>query len=118
MPKSGGRDVEKERLWRRLLLEFSKSGLSQAAFCKSKNVSPHQLGYWRAELQKRDSENIVTPVRKEEPSVFLPLRVTDQVAAAKVMEIRCRDGIVIQIPENVSADTFVLVGKLIKKLKC
>lgn len=118
MPKSGGRDAEKERLWRRLLLEYSKSGMSQAAFCKSKDVSAHQLGYWRAEIQKRDSEKSGYPASKDEPPVFLPVKVTDQVAAPKVMEIRCRDGIVIQIPENVSADTFVLVGKLIKKLKC
>lgn len=123
MPKLGNRDSEKERLWQRLLFEFSKSGMTQAAFCKANNVSTHQFGYWRAEFQKREKKIAGTGKAPElETPVFLPVNVADQApplpSQNKVMEIRCKDGIVVQIPDNVSADTFVLIGKLIKKLKC
>lgn len=81
---------------------------------------PHQFGYWRAEFQKREKKTAgAVKLPDEETPIFLPVNVADQPAPQnKVMEIRCKDGIVVQIPDNVSADNFVLVGKLIKKLKC
>lgn len=45
-------DKRKEERWKKLLAEWSASGLRREEFCKSKGVSVWALGYWRRKIGK------------------------------------------------------------------
>ena len=51
------------------LAEFSKSGLSAQAFCRSKNLSASSLSTWRKRLRNEESNLSLTP------ATFIPLEV-------------------------------------------
>lgn len=52
---------QKDRLenWKILIEEQEKSGLSQASFCKQKNISVAQFGYYRALHKPRQREKML-----------------------------------------------------------
>lgn len=50
------RSVHKEQVWRLLLEEQRRCGLSIRAFCRQKAISEPSFYVWRKELQKRDAQ--------------------------------------------------------------
>jgi hypothetical protein len=63
--------------WRALLEECRRSGLTQAAFCRRRGISPGTLGYWKC-LLAREARR--TPVPAPTPAGparlrFLPVQV-------------------------------------------
>jgi hypothetical protein len=60
--------------WQTLIEEQEKSGLSQTQFCKERNISSAQLGYYR---------NVLKP--KEIPTgVFTPVAIKQQIASKDI----------------------------------
>ena len=47
--------------WRALVLEQEKSGLSQADFCKKKNLILSQFGYYRSVIQSKEQTDPPKP---------------------------------------------------------
>jgi len=51
---------DRHEKWKTLIEEQEKSGLSQANFCKQKNISSAQFGYYRGILKPKPIEKLST----------------------------------------------------------
>jgi hypothetical protein len=47
---------QRETHWRKVLAEWSKTGLTQTAFCRERGLSLSAFGWWKGELARRDAE--------------------------------------------------------------
>lgn len=73
MRKPRSIDLQKERNWRKILLEFQSSGLPFKKFCAYKGLSPNTFQYWKKRLRERDeARGVQSTVRKGDnrPSEF------------------------------------------------
>ena len=73
MRKPRSIDLQKERKWRKILLEFQASGLPFKTFCTSRGLSPNTFQYWRKRLRERDeARGVQSTVKKgnNRPSDF------------------------------------------------
>lgn len=61
--------------WRRLLGDWERSGLSQAAFCRERGLSPQTFSGWKRELGRRDALRAPGSGRAEGRMGFVPVRV-------------------------------------------
>lgn len=50
------RDAEKEAYWRKVLMQWSHSGLSQAEFCRQQGLNANTFSSWKTIIQERDAE--------------------------------------------------------------
>jgi hypothetical protein len=71
--KNDSGQKEKRIRWKALLDEQIKSGLSQEKFCKEKNISSAQLGYYR-----RSFGLTAALASKKSPSAFETVKMADQ----------------------------------------
>jgi len=46
---------EREEYWRQALADWSRSGLSKVAFCRTRGLSPSAFHWWKGELARRDA---------------------------------------------------------------
>ena len=53
--KPGAGKSRRESFWREKLKQWRESGQSQAAFCKTHELSENSLSYWKMEIKKRDA---------------------------------------------------------------
>ena len=58
------RDPAKERLWRRAIKRWEKSGQTMVAFCRETDLSSASLQWWRRELAKCDREAAGNSIRR------------------------------------------------------
>lgn len=103
-------DPDKELLWRGILKQHRKSGLSVRAFCNREGLKDFNLFRWRRELSRRDRQgHSAIPYRSAgEPTappaspVFLPVRVVDdrheRAEPFPPIEILLPDGPVVRVP--------------------
>ena len=72
------RQQERETLWRKRVGSWSRSGLSQAAFCRQQALAPADFSWWKHELARRDGLAAASPVQPGSESLpqFVPLQVT------------------------------------------
>ncbi|MBX9667957.1 MAG: hypothetical protein K2X93_10080 [Candidatus Obscuribacterales bacterium] len=73
MRKPRSVDLQKERKWRKILIEFQASGLPFKTFCANRGLSPNTFQYWRKRLRERDeARGVQSTVRKGDnrPSEF------------------------------------------------
>ena len=63
MSKPERRDPEKEKFWRRTLLEYRSSGLGQTEFCRQRGVNVNSLNAWARILRARDGEEMKSKSR-------------------------------------------------------
>ena len=93
--RSGHRCSDKERLWRRLLRQWQRSGLSVRNFCAERELSEASFYAWRRSIAQRDQQHAQqdrpgTPMRyptddvEREPT-FAPVRVMP--GAGMVLEV-------------------------------
>lgn len=62
--------------WQKIIEEQEASGLSQTQFCKERNISSAQLGYYRSVLKpKRAPEGSFTPISIKQPLASKDVRV-------------------------------------------
>lgn len=123
MSKRGWRDPVKERLWRDRLQRQQGSGLSVREFCVRHCLAETAFYFWRAEIERRNSESGPSPVggqrsprervkqantlTKKTPagrSKFLPVAVTN-LAAASPVEITLPSGIVLRVGRDCDRKT-------------
>ena len=62
--------------WQTIIDEQEASGLSQTQYCKERNISSAQLGYYRSILKPRQvAEGSFTPVAIKQSSISKDVRV-------------------------------------------
>ena len=107
--KGRGRDVGKERFWRKLLRGREQSGLTVRAFCRQEGLTESAYYFWRSELRRRDGHGSspATLAQKhrdalpqvQRRSTFAAVTVADAAGAAETMpiEIVLRDGVRVRV---------------------
>jgi hypothetical protein len=58
MAKPERRDPEKERFWRKTIVDYHASGLGQAEFCRQRGINVNSLNAWARIIRARDAENV------------------------------------------------------------
>jgi hypothetical protein len=94
------------KYWRRVVAAWERSGLSQAEFCRRRNVNYAAFGYWRRRLQadgtggqpaaRRDAASERTPPR------FIEVALPWGGVGAYELTLRC--GRSVRVPAGFSAD--------------
>ena len=74
------RNPAREQFWRDNLKQFSDSGQSVRAFCKSRGLSEPSFYCWRRTLAERDVAADPGDCRSSTPPAFLPVRIAGEVA--------------------------------------
>ncbi len=111
------RSQSREAYWRKVLDEWSHSGLTQAAFCRKRAISVYCLRWWKRELPRRrpvsatvkgQRKQASSKQRSEEPSqpAFLPVRIAP---ASVLLEIELTNGRMIRVPSGCDPEA---IGKL------
>lgn len=80
------------KTWLRYVLEWKKSNLSQAEFCRQKNLQPGSFSYWKR--QADNTENTQT----KNPPLFSPISLASTEVSQKTIELNLPYGIVLKIP--------------------
>jgi hypothetical protein len=83
------RDVAKEAYWRKVLKQFSASGLSAREFCKREQLTESAFYAWRRTIGKRGDTRTSGPA-------FVPAVVTKEVAQESRMAIELASGCVLR----------------------
>jgi transposase-like protein len=107
------RDPSKERLWRRLLRLFRRSGRTVREFCAEHEVSQPSFFAWRRTIAERDQQRrrrddpncmaSAEPLPKaDEQPAFVPLRVVST-AACMAFEVVLSDGRVVRVSAGFEA---------------
>ena len=80
------------KTWIRYVSEWKKSNLSQAEFCRQKNLHPGRFSYWKRQLDKKEnSATTQTPV-------FSPISLAPTKVSQKIIELNLPYGMVLKIP--------------------
>lgn len=82
----------KREQWAKRMRAWERSGLTRAAFCRSRGLKLHTFDYWRREL-------------REASSALVPVVVESQQAAAPstVIEVLLPDGVRVRAPSGCEA---------------
>lgn len=83
------RDAAKEAYWRKVLKQFSGSGLSVRAFCKREQLTESAFYAWRRTIGERDDARAPVPV-------FVPAVVTKEAASESSIAIELSGGCVLR----------------------
>lgn len=109
------RDPVRERLWRKRVASWQKSGLTIREFCTRHGLADTAFQHWRRELRERDAAFRTKPASSTKSTVscrrptFVPVAVLpnpespDASAATKpagMIEIRCPSGHVVVAPAD------------------
>jgi transposase-like protein len=81
------RDVAKEAYWRKVLKQFSASGLSVREFCKREQLTESAFYAWRRTIGERDDN--------AQPA-FVPAVVTKEAASESSIAIELAGGCVLR----------------------
>ncbi len=116
MPRRRLRDPLKEQRWRQLIADWKTSGLSRAAFCRSRQLSVNTFDFWRRELVKRDapSASRTLPTAPPAKPVLLPITIT----APASLEIYLHSGTRITVPAGVDPKHLQAVLQLLEGKSC
>ena len=80
------------KTWLRYVSEWKTSNLSQAEFCRQKNLHPAKFSYWKTQLDKKENP----PTKK--PLVFSPISLVSTEVSQKTIELNLPYGMVLKIP--------------------
>lgn len=83
------RDVAKEAYWRKVLRQFSASGLSVREFCKREQLTESAFYAWRRTIGERDDTRTSGPA-------FVPAVVTKEAALESSVAIELAGGCVLR----------------------
>ena len=129
--RRGERDSGKEQLWRRLMADHGRSGLSVREFCEQEGLKESAFYFWRRDLARRDAEpasgraaqgrgaSLVLSSGRRRPT-FLPVAINSTVIpsggdlAAGTIEVRLPEGITLRIGRGVDA---VLLGMVLQAVR-
>ena len=80
------------KTWFRYVSEWKKSNLSQAEFCRQKNLQPGRFSYWKRQVDKKEKP------QTKNPPVFSPVSVVATEVLEKTIELHLPYGMVLKIP--------------------
>jgi transposase len=125
MPRAGARDQHKERLWRRLIEQWQRSGLTARDFCAQRGVSEPSFYAWRRTIRQRDQQGRRPPGRngagRTGPKrVFVPVQVvsTAPTAVAAALEIVLGQGRLVRVPPGFDAMTLRQLLTVLEEPSC
>jgi hypothetical protein len=84
MPRKPSLNAAKELFWRKAVVRYLGSGLSQAEFCKREDLNPNPFSWWKKTIAERDVANVPASAPP-----FAPVAVsqtTDTVAMSTPVE--------------------------------
>jgi hypothetical protein len=67
--------LEKKRYWESHLESWSRSGLSQAEYCRQNGIRIKGFGYWKRKLVKKDFPVELVELDAEQIFISQPLRI-------------------------------------------
>ncbi len=65
--------TKRARYWSELVQAWRQSGLSQAEFCRRRNIKSMTFAWWKRQLQKQAGD---APNRRGRPRQFVEVRLT------------------------------------------
>lgn len=98
------RDGQKERLWRRLMSEQQRSGLSIRGFCQSRGIVEGSFYCWRRELEARDAVQKATVASPSAAAsvaaspAFAAVTVAGLESLSSTLELALPSGICVRVP--------------------
>jgi hypothetical protein len=130
----------RERVWRRAVQDWQKSGLSQSQFCRANDLSVHTFRWWRTELARRDratsgaaSGGNGRPSRSAKPArskaqakrtatqrAFVPVRLVPSKAGPEVppIEILLSGGRTIRLKPGFDGETLRKAVEVLEAVAC
>lgn len=130
MKKSGGKrrgvETERSRYWRRMIAAWETSGLTQAEFCRRRQVSASAFHWWRGELRKRsrrDEESGSPPSRrktnnrKSNAAAFIPVVIKqeeDRRTEDSRIELMIPSGHLLRVPRDFHDETLIRLLKAVE----
>lgn len=94
--------------WQRLVEEWDRSGLTQAAYCRKKGVSVASLQRWKRLLSDDDHCAPERAADLEPSRPFLPVRLVAHAVAADLTVV-LPDGVRIEVGSQCSGDRLRVV---------
>jgi len=102
-------DKQKQMLWKRHLEECSRSGSSQAEYCRRHKLSVKSFTYWKRKF------------RKKTPVAFVPVQVKPETQMAADISsglVLCKEGYRIEIKEGFKPEVLGEVLRTLRELSC
>ncbi len=120
------RSQSREAHWRKVLDEWSRSGQTQAAFCRKRAISVYCLRWWKRELPRRrpvtatvkgQRKQASAKQRSDHPSqpAFLPVRISP---ASALLEIVLTNGRVIRVPWGCETEEIGKLALVLEQTPC
>ncbi len=120
------RSQSREAYWRKVLDEWSRSGLTQAAFCRKRAIPVWSFRWWKRELPRRrpvtatvkgQRKQVSSKQRSEHPSqpAFLPVRIAP---ASVLLEIVLINGRVIRVPSGCDLEAIGKLASVLEQTSC
>lgn len=119
MAKGSIRDEQRRDLWKRHLDKWSKSGSTQAEYCRRHKLSAKSFTYWKRRI--RDGSIKSDTSREKTAVTFVPVEVKPETQAAADMStglVVCREGYRIEIREGFKQEALRQVLRTIGELSC
>lgn len=124
MPRAGERDQHKERLWRRLIGQWQRSGLTARAFCSQGRVSEASFYAWRRTIRQRDQQGRFEPGgqgarRSSSKPIFVPVQVVPATAvSAAALEVVLGHGRSVRVGPGFDATTLRQLLAVVEEPSC
>lgn len=78
--------------WKQVFADWERSGLSQAEYCRQRQLSVTKFGYWRRRLSRKD----------ESSGTFIELSGRTR---GERLELELANGVVIRVPRGFERET-------------
>ena len=109
MAKKSIRDEQKRVLWKQHLEEWSRSGSTQAEYCRQHKLSTKSFTYWKRRF------------RQKPPVSFMPVQVKSEPQKGADISsgvVLCKEGYRIEIKEGFNPEVLGEVLRTIRELSC
>ncbi len=83
----------REDLWRRRLAQWKRSGLSQAEFCRRKEISVATFRWWKQKLDAAEPK----PKRRSKGAAFVPVKIVPTRPSPAAVELLLAGGRMLRI---------------------
>ena len=101
------RDLNRERTWRRHIIDQPGSGQTIRAYCETHWLRETSFYFWRTEIAKRDRESKSAPA-------FVPVAVIDTPALDTPIDVRLAGGHRVRIRSGCDRDLLADVIRLLR----
>ncbi len=97
--------------WQRLVEDWERSGLTQAAYCRKKGISVASLQRWKRLLAEDDRSTAEQNPGQGPSQTFLPVRLVERpdLAAGADLTVVLPDGVRIEVGSQCSGDRLRVV---------